>query len=57
MRLEELTPEMVRRAVDLSLQREPTNDELEALTTYAEQHGMENLCRLVLNFSEFLYLE
>ncbi|MCA9175382.1 MAG: DUF1553 domain-containing protein [Planctomycetales bacterium] len=48
---------MVRRAVDLSLQREPTNDELEALTTYAEQHGMENLCRLVLNFSEFLYLE
>ncbi len=47
----------VRVAVNLVFQREPTNDELTALTAYAEKHGLAALCRTLLNSNEFLFVD
>ncbi len=41
----------------LALQREPTQRELPVLEAYAAKHGMENLCRMILNCSEFLFVD
>ncbi len=41
----------------LALLREPTAREWPALEAYAAKHGMENLCRMVLNCSEFLFVD
>lgn len=38
-------------------QRQPTEQETQKLTAYAEQHGVPNLCRLLFNLSEFVYLD
>ncbi len=46
-----------RRAAQLAWQREPTDGELGALTSYASQHGWSALCRVLLNSAEFLYVE
>jgi hypothetical protein len=27
------------------------------LTTYADMHGMDNLCRVLFNLSEFVYVD
>ena len=47
----------VRRAVQLSLGREPTETEQARFEQFAAQHGMENLCRVMFNLSEFVYLD
>ena len=41
----------------LALQREPTTDERTKLQTYANQHGLANACRLLINSNEFLFVE
>lgn len=41
----------------LALQRKPTEHELPVLEAYAAKHGMENLCRMILNCSEFLFVD
>ncbi len=46
-----------RRAAQLAWQREPTDSEIGALTSYARQHGWPALCRVLLNSAEFLYVE
>ena len=46
----------VVRAVRLAWLREPTADELREFTTHAAQHGLASLCRLLLNSSEFLFV-
>ncbi len=50
-------PEQVDRAVRLALQRSPTDAEHAAFLEYARRHGLQNLCRVLMNLSEFLYLD
>ena len=44
-------------AVRLAYQREPTRDELTAMTAFAEKHGLAALCRTLLNSNEFLFVD
>jgi len=44
-------------AYQLALHRSPTKEEAEKLTRYARKHGMANVCRLLINSSEFLFVE
>ena len=41
----------------LALGRTAKVEEREMLAGYAEEHGLENLCRLVLNSNEFLFVD
>jgi len=41
----------------LALQRAPDREELLVLAPLAEQHGLANVCRLVLNMNEFVFVE
>ena len=47
----------IRRAHLLTTGRPPTLREMDALNTYAQQHGLTNLCRVLFNLSEFSYLD
>ncbi len=40
----------------LALGRPPTNDEAKELAAYAGKHGLANLCRLILNSNEFMFV-
>jgi mono/diheme cytochrome c family protein len=46
----------VGRAYLLALGRAPTAKESGALTSYAKRHGMANVCRLLLNCNEFIFV-
>ena len=41
----------------LALQHDPEAGELEVLVPLAEQHGLPNVCRLVLNMNEFVFVD
>jgi hypothetical protein len=47
----------LRRAAELVYSRSPSDEELGEWTTYAQHHGLAALCRVLLNSSEFLYVE
>ena len=47
----------VKRAIWLITGRGPTDHEHQQLTRYAARFGLENLCRLLFNLSEFIYLD
>ncbi|MEZ6127545.1 MAG: PSD1 and planctomycete cytochrome C domain-containing protein [Planctomycetaceae bacterium] len=47
----------VERALSLAMQRAPEEGETQDLTEYATTHGMANLCRLLFNFSEFVFVD
>jgi hypothetical protein len=47
----------VRAAYRFALQRQPDARELETLTGYLQREGLVNLCRLVLNTNEFLFVD
>ncbi len=49
--------EQISEIYRLALQREPNERERAALEAYASKHGLENLCRMILNCSEFLFLD
>jgi hypothetical protein len=49
--------EQVGALYRLALQREPSATELQLVSGYAEQHGLENASRLVLNSNEFLFVD
>ena len=52
------TPEeQVRAAVLRTWQRQPDEIELQTLSTLARDHGLAAVCRLLLNSSEFLYID
>ncbi len=59
-RLREAAPELVDQ-VDLAMgwiaQRTLNDAERKQLIEYASTHGLENLCRLMFNFSEFVYVD
>jgi len=46
-----------REAIRIALQREPDVEELRQLTAFNRQHGLENLCRAVLNMNEFVFVD
>jgi hypothetical protein len=48
--------DQVRLACELALNRPPTREEEAELTGYAEKHGVANLCRLILNSNEFMFV-
>jgi hypothetical protein len=49
-----------RRQLDWAFQlaygRRPTQDEIKALSAYGAKHGMANVCRLILNSNEFVFV-
>lgn len=54
---ESTTPEQIDQAFRLVTGRSPSPDQLSALIDYAEEFGMENLCRLLLNLNEFVFVD
>ncbi|MCA9105252.1 MAG: DUF1553 domain-containing protein [Planctomycetales bacterium] len=40
-----------------ALNRDPTPDELAAVTRYARQYGLGNACRMILNLNEFVFVD
>jgi hypothetical protein len=58
-RLESMTAaleDQVTLACELALGRTPARDELEIFSAYATRHGLANLCRLILNSNEFMFV-
>ena len=51
------TTSQINSAFRTALQRAPTDAERMALARYAEQHGLPNACRLVLNLNEFVFVD
>ena len=48
--------QQVSLAYELALGRPPTPAELAELTAYARKHALANLCRLIFNSNEFMFL-
>jgi hypothetical protein len=48
--------EQVQRVCELALNREATPDELTDFTSFVTKHGLANLCRLILNSNEFMFV-
>ena len=48
--------QQVRRACELVFCRPPGRDELIELTAYAQKHGLANLCRVLFNSNEFMFV-
>jgi hypothetical protein len=49
--------DQVDLAMQLTTQRRPEPEEHREFTDFARQHGLTNLCRFMLNLSEFVYLD
>ncbi len=49
-------PIQIDAIYQLALGRSPTNDEAKELAAYAGKHGLANLCRLILNSNEFMFV-
>ncbi|MBI3862929.1 MAG: DUF1549 domain-containing protein [Planctomycetia bacterium] len=59
-RLEGASPDrrdQISLAYRLAFGREPTDDERRLLTEYAAQNGLANLCRVIFNSNEFLFVD
>jgi len=56
-RSEAQLPAQVGRAHYEALGRPPTPEEARALTDYAREHGLFNLCRVLLNLNEFTFVD
>jgi cytochrome c553 len=44
-------------AFRIAVGRDPTTTEAETLTRYAKEHGLPNLCRVVMNLNEFVFVD
>ena len=49
--------DQVQTAARLRSAVSPRRNEADAYATYARQHGLENLCRLLFNTNEFLFVD
>lgn len=47
----------IRTGFELVSGREPTEAEFGHLSLYAKEHGMTNLCRVLVNLSEFVFVD
>jgi hypothetical protein len=52
----QVLPEQVRLAVLAAYGRKPGSEELSLLSQYAARHGLLNLCRVIVNSNEFLFV-
>ena len=50
-------PNQIQEAYLLALGRVPRTDESRMLAAYARTHGLENLCRLIFNSNEFMFVD
>src|SRR5262249_34578043 len=58
-RLEASAPDLggrITTAFELAYSRRPTAEEVALLADYARRHGLANLCRLIVNSNEFLFV-
>jgi hypothetical protein len=51
------TNDQIRLAFRLALNRQPSKEELRLMSTYAEKHGLANMCRVLINSSEFVFID
>jgi hypothetical protein len=51
------TPERIAAACRFALSREPDQEELNALTAYADQYGLPSACRVIFNMNEFVFVD
>jgi hypothetical protein len=56
-RVEKSGGDPVETAFRLMLQRAPNQRERETLSAYLSREGLVNLCRLILNLNEFLFVD
>ena len=49
--------EKTNRAFYSAIGRAPTDEDAEQLTRFAEEHGLENLCRALFNLNEFAFVD
>ena len=49
--------ERAAAAFELAIGRIPTSAELQNIQQYSDQHGLPNLCRILFNTSEFLFVD
>jgi hypothetical protein len=49
-------PEQIRFGCELALGRAPTRREARELLAHARKHGLANVCRLLLNSNEFMFV-
>jgi hypothetical protein len=47
----------IRRLIELLWLRPPNSKEKTLFKTYAQQHGLSALCRILINSNEFLFIE
>ncbi|QDU64285.1 Planctomycete cytochrome C [Planctomycetes bacterium Pan216] len=47
----------IERAFRLALARASTDSEADALVAYANEHGLANACRVILNLNEFAFID
>jgi glycogen debranching enzyme len=47
----------IKRAFRVALGREPSVNEQAALVGFAQQHGLANACRVILNLNEFAFVD
>jgi hypothetical protein len=50
-------PDQIAAAYRLALGRSPTANELQTLVPVAEKHGLANICRLIFNTNEFVFVD
>lgn len=59
-RVESSNPDLksqIERAFLIALQRKPTEQETQTLYVLGQRHGLENVCRTLLNANEFLFVD
>jgi hypothetical protein len=49
--------QQVQRAIQLVYGREPSDEETKVLSQFATKHGLEALCRVLLNSNEFIHVD
>jgi hypothetical protein len=49
--------EKIERAFYSAISRLPTDEETQQLIRFAEEHGLENLCRALFNLNEFAFVD
>jgi len=49
--------DQINAAFRIAFQRDPTHAERDELVQYAQQHGLANTCRLVMNLNEFVFVD
>jgi len=49
-------PGQIEAACELAFGRPPSREEAKDLLAYAQKHGLPNLCRLIFNSNEFMFV-